>query len=165
MVDDAGEFGAKPREFAGVELAFKDRVLEMIAPGAHDAEDEAEAFVVADVVANEVGGAHGLGKIGGFDGDYAGEAPEVGAVQGEQIRDAVYAHVRGQARVVNLNTAYFVGRDESLPFLEDLKRLGKNSEKPLNLANLQGNLGNRETEARPLDKETFQYSAMTCGVA
>ena len=115
MVDDAGEFGAKPREFAGVELAFKDRVLEMIAPGAHDAEDEAEALVVADVVADEVGGAH-LCKFGGCEDGDIRKAAEVAAIQRKQVADPMNPHVRGQAGVVNLNAADFVGGDESLPF-------------------------------------------------
>ena len=58
VVDDAGEFGAAADEVAGGELAFEDGVLEVVAVTAHGLEDLAEAVVVADVVADEVGLAH-----------------------------------------------------------------------------------------------------------
>ncbi len=58
VMDDAGEFGAAANEVAGGELAFEDGVLEVVAEAAHRFEDFAEAFVVGDVVADEVGLAH-----------------------------------------------------------------------------------------------------------
>lgn len=59
VVDGFGEFGAEAGEVGGGELAFEDGVLEVVAPGAHDFEDASEAFVVGNVVADEVGVAHG----------------------------------------------------------------------------------------------------------
>jgi len=58
VFDDAGEFGAAADEVAGSELAFEDGVLEVVAETAHEFEDFAEAAVVGDVVADEVGLAH-----------------------------------------------------------------------------------------------------------
>jgi hypothetical protein len=58
MVDDAGKFGAAPNQIAGSELAFEHRILQVVAVAAHGLEDLAEAFVVADVVTDEVGLAH-----------------------------------------------------------------------------------------------------------
>jgi hypothetical protein len=39
----------------------------VVAPGAHDFEDAAEALVVGDVVADEVGVAHGDTGVRGFE--------------------------------------------------------------------------------------------------
>ncbi len=58
VVDDGAQFGAHAGEVGGSELALEDGVLEMVAPGAHRFEDEAEALVVGDVVADQVGLAH-----------------------------------------------------------------------------------------------------------
>jgi hypothetical protein len=58
MVDDRAEFGAHAGAVGGSELALEDGVLEVVTPGAHGFEDEAEALVVRDVVADQVGLAH-----------------------------------------------------------------------------------------------------------
>ena len=58
MVDKRAEFGAHAGEVGGSELALEDGVLEMVAPSAHGFKDEAEALVVGDVVADEIGLAH-----------------------------------------------------------------------------------------------------------
>jgi hypothetical protein len=58
VVDDFGELGGELGEVGAGELALEDGVLEVIAPGAHDFEDAAEAFVIGDVVADEVRVAH-----------------------------------------------------------------------------------------------------------
>jgi hypothetical protein len=60
VVDDAGEFDAAADEVGGGELAFEDGVLEVVAETAHEFEDFAEAAVVGDVVADEIGLAHGV---------------------------------------------------------------------------------------------------------
>jgi hypothetical protein len=70
VVDDAREFDAESGEIHGGELALEDGVLEVIAEAAHDFEDLSEAFIVGDVVGDEVGGAHGgveLCKIEGLE--------------------------------------------------------------------------------------------------
>jgi hypothetical protein len=61
VVDDAAEFDAKVDQVRGRKLTFEDGVLEVVAKTSHDFEDLAEAFVVGDVVGDEVGGAHGEG--------------------------------------------------------------------------------------------------------
>ena len=48
VVDNASQFGAAPDEVTGGELAFEDRVLQVVAVTAHGLEDFTEAFVVAD---------------------------------------------------------------------------------------------------------------------
>jgi hypothetical protein len=58
VVDDAGKFGAAANDIACRELALEDGVLKMVAEAAHGLEDFAEALFIADVVTNEVGGAH-----------------------------------------------------------------------------------------------------------
>ena len=58
VVDDAAELLAAADEVAGGELALEDGELEVVAEAAHGLEDAAEALVVGDVVADEVGGAH-----------------------------------------------------------------------------------------------------------
>ncbi len=64
VVDDATEFDTEFDEIRGGELALEDGVLEVVAEAAHDFEDLTEAFVVRDVVGDEVGGAHCLGEGG-----------------------------------------------------------------------------------------------------
>jgi hypothetical protein len=59
VMDDAAELDAEVDEIRGGELTLEDGVLEVVAVAAHDFEDLAEAFVVGDVVGDEVGGAHG----------------------------------------------------------------------------------------------------------
>jgi hypothetical protein len=58
MVNDGGQFGAEPDEVGGIQLAFENGVLEVVAVTAHDLEDLSEAFVVAYVVADEEGFSH-----------------------------------------------------------------------------------------------------------
>lgn len=60
VVDDLGEHVAAARQIARSELAFEDRVLQMIAEPAHGLVDLGEAAVVADVVTDEKGVAHVL---------------------------------------------------------------------------------------------------------
>ena len=58
VLDEVGEEGAAADEVGGGELAFEDGELEVVAEGAHGFEDLAEAFVVGDVVTDQVGLAH-----------------------------------------------------------------------------------------------------------
>jgi hypothetical protein len=58
VVNDGGQFGAEPDEVGGIQLAFENGVLEVVAITAHDLKDLSEAFVVAYVVADEVGFSH-----------------------------------------------------------------------------------------------------------
>jgi len=58
MVDDGSQFGAEPDEVGGIQLAFENGVLEVVAVAAHNLEDLSEAFVFAYVVADEVGFLH-----------------------------------------------------------------------------------------------------------
>jgi hypothetical protein len=58
VVDDGGQLGAAADEVAGGELALENGVLEVVSEGAHGLENLAEAFVVADVVADEIGLSH-----------------------------------------------------------------------------------------------------------
>jgi hypothetical protein len=58
VVDDAGKFGAAANNIACRELALEDGVLKMVAEATHEFEDFAQAAVVGDVVADEVGLAH-----------------------------------------------------------------------------------------------------------
>jgi hypothetical protein len=60
MLDDFRERMPTSGQIDRRELALEDRVLQMVAEVAHGLEDLAEAFVVADVVANEKSVAHGL---------------------------------------------------------------------------------------------------------
>ena len=60
VVNGGREFCAEADQVRGGELAFEDGVLEVIAVASHDFEHLAEAFVVGDVVADEVGFAHWL---------------------------------------------------------------------------------------------------------
>lgn len=62
-----------------VEVAFKDGVLEVVAKVAAGLKDFAQALVIRDVVANKVGGAHGVYRcLPGHEGDvfrdFSGEA-------------------------------------------------------------------------------------------
>jgi len=59
MVDDRRQCGPASRQVGGGQLALEDGELQVVAEPAHGLEDFAEALVVADVVADEVGGAHG----------------------------------------------------------------------------------------------------------
>ena len=58
MVNDGGQCGAEADEIGFGQLAFKDGVLQVVAPAAHGLKDFAEALIVTDVVADEVGGTH-----------------------------------------------------------------------------------------------------------
>ena len=58
MVDDLGEQVAAPGQVGLRELAFEDRLLQMIAKPAHRLMDFGEALVVADVVTDEIGLPH-----------------------------------------------------------------------------------------------------------
>jgi hypothetical protein len=51
------------REVDGRELAFEDRVLQVVPEIAHGLEDLAEALAVVNVVADEVGGSHWGGTL------------------------------------------------------------------------------------------------------
>lgn len=67
VLDDFAENVPALGEVDGRELALEDRVLQVVAEVAHGLIDPAEAFVVADVVADEIGVSHGLDafEIGG----------------------------------------------------------------------------------------------------
>jgi len=54
VVDDAGQFGAAPDEIACRELALEDGILKMVTVASHGFEDLAQAFVVADIVTDEI---------------------------------------------------------------------------------------------------------------
>ena len=58
VVDDAGKLGAAPNQVGRGELALEYGILQMIAVTPHGLENLAQALVVADVVADEVGLAH-----------------------------------------------------------------------------------------------------------
>ena len=58
VMDDGVEFRAKAGQVGGCELAFEDGILDVVAGLAEGLEDLPEAFVVADVVADQIGGAH-----------------------------------------------------------------------------------------------------------
>lgn len=58
MVDDAGQGGTAAGKVGRGKLALENGELQMVAEAAHELEDFAEAPVVADVVADEMGGAH-----------------------------------------------------------------------------------------------------------
>jgi len=59
VIDQIAQRVATFRQVDGVELALEDGVLEMVAEIAHGLVDLAEAFVVADVVADEESVPHG----------------------------------------------------------------------------------------------------------
>jgi len=59
VVDDGFEFFFKLGFFSRVQVAFEDGELEVVAPVAAGLEDAGESFVIANVVADEVGAAHG----------------------------------------------------------------------------------------------------------
>jgi hypothetical protein len=58
VIDDVRQFGAEADKIRRGELALEDGVLQMVAEAAHEPEDFAQALVIADVVANEIGIAH-----------------------------------------------------------------------------------------------------------
>ena len=104
----------------------------------------------------------GSGEFGGLDGEDIREAAEVSTVQGEEVRDAVNAHVGRQTGIVDLHAADFVGEDESLPFGEDFESFREDGNHSLQLAKFDLYLG--DGEAKPVltagRVETFQNSAM-----
>jgi len=59
--DGLEEFSLKKVEFGGVEVAFKNRKLQMIAEVFAGFEDAGSAFIVGDIVTDKVGGSHGRG--------------------------------------------------------------------------------------------------------
>jgi len=72
FVDEVFEEGLELRFFSRVQIAFENGKLEVVAPVAAGFENALEAFFVADVVADEVGAAHG-GEDGGWRrGDFSG---------------------------------------------------------------------------------------------
>ena len=58
MVDHRIELDSKIDEIKAAQLAFEDRILQMIAPAAHDLKDLTEAFIIRDIVGDKVGSAH-----------------------------------------------------------------------------------------------------------
>jgi hypothetical protein len=60
MFDDFPECVAALRQVSWRKLALEDRVLEVISEIPHRLEDTAEAFVVTDVVADDICRAHGV---------------------------------------------------------------------------------------------------------
>ena len=63
MVDDRRQFRPAPRQVGRGKLALEDGVLQMVAVPAHGLEDFAQALVVADVVADQVGRAHSYSAV------------------------------------------------------------------------------------------------------
>lgn len=57
-VDDVFQLLFQPQQIDRIELAFEDRVLEMVAPISHRFEDFAKPFIVADVVGDQIDVAH-----------------------------------------------------------------------------------------------------------
>jgi hypothetical protein len=58
VVNDGAEVDFQPDEVGCGELALEDGVLKVVAVTAHGLKDLAQAFVIADVVADEEGFAH-----------------------------------------------------------------------------------------------------------
>jgi hypothetical protein len=58
-MNDVAEELATPGEIGRRHLAFEDGILEVVAEIPHGAEHAAEPFVVADVVADQIGVSHG----------------------------------------------------------------------------------------------------------
>src|SRR6266404_5996220 len=60
VIDNRRQVRAAPRQVAPRQLAFEDRVLQMVTIPAHNLKHLAPALVVADVVADQIGGAHAI---------------------------------------------------------------------------------------------------------
>jgi hypothetical protein len=60
VVDDRRQFSPASRKVRRGQLALEDGELQMVAVPAHGLEDLAQALVIADVVADQVTGAHNL---------------------------------------------------------------------------------------------------------
>jgi hypothetical protein len=60
VVDDRRQCGPASRKVGGGQLALEDGKLQMVAEPAHRLEDFAQALVIADVVADQVGESHGI---------------------------------------------------------------------------------------------------------
>jgi hypothetical protein len=58
MLDDPAQLGPASREIPLRELAFENRVLEMVAESTHRLEDLAQPAIVGDVVTDQVGLPH-----------------------------------------------------------------------------------------------------------
>lgn len=58
MIDDASQIRPAAHQILSRELAFENRVLQMIPVVAHSLKDFAQALVIADVVADQIGVAH-----------------------------------------------------------------------------------------------------------
>ncbi len=58
MMDDGAELSPKPHQIGGRELAFENRILQVVAVSAHGLEDLPQSLVVGDVVADEKGFTH-----------------------------------------------------------------------------------------------------------
>jgi|SRR5579875_1580542 len=60
MMNDRAEFRAQPHDIRGSELAFKNRVLEVISVAAHCLKHLSQPLVVGNVIADQKGAAHRL---------------------------------------------------------------------------------------------------------
>src|SRR5947199_9010572 len=58
MVDDCGKLGLAARQVHVRQLALKDGVLQVVAKITHGVVDGAQSLLVADVVTDQIGGAH-----------------------------------------------------------------------------------------------------------
>src|ERR1017187_1916458 len=58
MVDDRRQFRTAPRQVRRRQLAFEDRILQMVPVPTHRLKDLAQTFVIANVVADQIGKAH-----------------------------------------------------------------------------------------------------------
>jgi len=63
-VNDLGQALPTLNHVASRKLTFKDTVLKMVAVGLHSFEDFSEAFVIGDVIANDVGRTHTKDPVG-----------------------------------------------------------------------------------------------------
>jgi hypothetical protein len=58
VVDDRCQCSPAPSEVGGGQLALKDGELQMVAEPTHRLENLAQAFIIADIVTNQVGESH-----------------------------------------------------------------------------------------------------------
>lgn len=78
-IDDFVEFGFEIGKLGGVEVAFKNGKLQMIAKVAACFENTAETFGIGHIVGNDVGGSHGGVRMGSaYRGLLCGEKDTLG---------------------------------------------------------------------------------------
>ena len=64
VIDDGSKFFTKGEQFGRAELAFEDAVLKMVATSANRFENFLKPFVVANVLADQIGRPHGMPSQG-----------------------------------------------------------------------------------------------------